>query len=95
MPARGPCSLPGHCQPRDTILVMESARWVAPLRQALDMLGGDQVRLPQRTLAAMLGVQRPRSTTSSRTSERRGLISLGYASVTVDELQVLRDLADR
>ena len=60
-----------------------------------DEVTDGQVRLPQRTLAAMLGVQRPSLNKVLKDFERQGLISLSYATVTVIELQGLRDLAHR
>ncbi len=52
------------------------------------------VRLPQRTLAAMLGVARPSLNKVLKDLERRGLVALGYGTIhllNVDGLQRIRD----
>ena len=44
---------------------------------------GGQVALPQRTLAAMLGVQRPSVNKVLKDLERDGLIRIGYAAIEI------------
>lgn len=45
-----------------------------------DEVTDGQVHLPQRTLAAMLGVQRPSLNKVLKDFEREGLIAIGYAN---------------
>jgi CRP-like cAMP-binding protein len=51
------------------------------LDEADDDAGGAVVRLPQRTLAAMLGVARPSLNKVLKDFERRGHVEIGYSSV--------------
>ncbi|MGH3646929.1 MAG: Crp/Fnr family transcriptional regulator [Micromonosporaceae bacterium] len=55
---------------------------------------GDQVRLPQRTLAAMLGVQRSSLNRVLREFERDGLVAIDYCRVTLARPGALRRIAD-
>lgn len=59
-----------------------------------DEAADGQVRLPQRTLAAMLGVQRPSLNKVLKQFEHRGLIALGYATVDVLDPPALAAIAD-
>jgi CRP/FNR family transcriptional regulator, cAMP and macrophage regulator len=59
-------------------------------RLLLEEASDGLVPLPQRTLAAMLGVQRPSLNKLLRDFERQGLIELGYRSVRILDLQGLR-----
>lgn len=52
------------------------------------------VRLPQRTLAAMLGVARPSLNKVVKDLERRGLVAAGYGSVQLLDAEGLRRLRD-
>lgn len=52
------------------------------------------VELPQRTLAAMLGVARPSLNKVLKELERRGLVALGYASIRLLDEDGLRGVAD-
>lgn len=52
-------------------------------RLLLDEADGGQVGMPQRTLAAMLGVQRPSLNKVLKGFERAGLIRIGYASIEI------------
>ena len=52
-------------------------------RLLLDEAVDDAVPLPQRTLAAMLGVQRPSLNKILKEFERRGLIGVHYAAINV------------
>lgn len=61
-------------------LTAQAARLLA------DEATGGQVALPQRTLAAMLGVQRPSLNKVLKELERDGLIRIGYASIEVLDL---------
>lgn len=56
----------------------------------LDEADDDVVQLPQRTLAAMLGVARPSLNKVLKDLERRGYLSVGYASVRLLDLGALR-----
>jgi CRP-like cAMP-binding protein len=51
------------------------------------------VRLPQRTLAAMLGVQRPSLNKVLKELERDGLIAVRYATIEIVDAFALGDLA--
>lgn len=53
------------------------------------------VRLPQRTLAAMLGVARPSANKILKDFERRGHIAVGYGAVTVFDGDALATIRDR
>ncbi|MFC7344761.1 Crp/Fnr family transcriptional regulator [Saccharopolyspora griseoalba] len=60
----------------------------------LDESVDGRVLLPQRTLAAMVGVQRPSLNKVLKDFERKGLIAVGYAAIDVlaaDELQKVVD----
>jgi CRP-like cAMP-binding protein len=59
-------------------------------RLLLEEASDGLVPLPQRTLAAMLGLQRPSLNKLLRDFERQGLIELGYRSVRILDLQGLR-----
>jgi CRP-like cAMP-binding protein len=59
-------------------------------RLLLEEASDGLVPLPQRTLAAMLGVQRPSLNKLLRDFERQGLIELGYRSVRILDLQGLQ-----
>lgn len=52
----------------------------------------DRVPLPQRTLAAMLGVQRPSLNKVLRDLERRDLVKLGYGEITITDRAGLEKL---
>ena len=52
------------------------------------------VPLPQRTLAAMLGVQRPSLNKVLKQFERRGLLAVGYRSIRILEGAALERLAN-
>jgi CRP-like cAMP-binding protein len=68
-------------------LVQQAARLL--LDEADDFV----VRLPQRTLAAMLGVQRPSLNKVLKELEREGLIAVRYATIEVLDSFGLADLA--
>jgi CRP-like cAMP-binding protein len=68
-------------------LIRQAARLL--LDEAVDAV----VRLPQRTLAAMLGVQRPSLNKVLKELERGGLIAVRYASVEILDTFALTDLA--
>jgi CRP-like cAMP-binding protein len=53
------------------------------------------VRLPQRSVAAMLGVARPSLNKVLKDLERRGLVALGYASIELLDEDGLRRVRDR
>ncbi|WP_100497687.1 Crp/Fnr family transcriptional regulator [Geodermatophilus chilensis] len=60
----------------------------------LDEAEDGTVQLPQRTLAAMLGVARPSLNKVLKDLERRGLVALGYGAIRLldeDRLQRVRD----
>ncbi|MGH2808126.1 MAG: Crp/Fnr family transcriptional regulator [Actinomycetota bacterium] len=61
----------------------------------LDEDSGGRVPLPQRTLASMLGVQRPSLNKVLKDLERRGLITLGYAEVGIRDRPGLEKVAAR
>jgi CRP-like cAMP-binding protein len=52
------------------------------------------IRLPQRTLAAMLGVARPSLNKVVKDLERRGPVDVGYGSVQLLGTEGLRRLRD-
>ncbi|WP_241175860.1 helix-turn-helix domain-containing protein [Modestobacter sp. KNN46-3] len=52
------------------------------------------VQLPQRTLAAMLGVARPSLNKVLKDLERRGLVELGYGSIRLLDEAGLRSMRD-
>jgi CRP-like cAMP-binding protein len=54
-----------------------------PGAAALRTAGQGRVELPQRTLAAMTGVQRPSLNKVLKDLERDGLIRIGYSSIEV------------
>ncbi len=56
---------------------------------------GGMVRLPQRTLAAMLGVARPSLNKILKDFERHGHIEVGYASVRVRDIAALQRIRSR
>jgi CRP-like cAMP-binding protein len=58
----------------------------------LDEADDGVVPLPQRTLAAMLGVARPSLNKILKNFERRGHVAVGYASVTLLDTAALRRL---
>lgn len=58
-------------------LTAQTARLLA------DEAAGGRVELPQRTLAAMLGVQRPSLNKVLKEFERDGLIQIGYSSIDI------------
>jgi CRP-like cAMP-binding protein len=58
-------------------LTAQAARLLA------DEAAGGRVALPQRTLAAMLGVQRPSLNKVLKELERDGLIRIGYAAIDI------------
>ena len=68
-------------------LARQTARLL--LDEAVDAV----VRLPQRTLAAMLGVQRPSLNKVLKELERDGLIAVRYATIEVLDTFALADLA--
>jgi len=68
-------------------LVQQTARLL------LDEQHGGRVPLPQRTLAAMLGVQRPSLNKVLKDLEKRGLIELGYGRIEIAEEGGLEHLA--
>lgn len=51
------------------------------------------MKLPQRTIAQMLGVQRTSVNKTLNEFERRGIIQIGYGSVTVADEEALRHIA--
>lgn len=65
--------------------------------QAARLLAGEaddgRVSLPQRTLAAMLGVQRPSLNKVLKDMERDGLISIGYSAIDILDAGRLARLA--
>lgn len=54
-----------------------------------------QVELPQRTLAAMLGVQRPSLNKILKELERAGHITIRYAAIDIRDHHALAALAGR
>ncbi len=63
-------------------------------RLLLDEAVDGEVLLPQRTVAAMIGVQRPSLNKVLKDFERRGLLSVGYGAITVRDPKGLAKLAD-
>jgi CRP-like cAMP-binding protein len=63
------------------------------VRLLLDEATEAVVRLPQRTLAAMLGVQRPSLNKVLKELERDGLIAVRYATIEIVDAFALGDLA--
>jgi CRP-like cAMP-binding protein len=61
----------------------------------LDEADEGTVRLPQRTLAAMVGAARPSLNKVLKDFERRGYLTVGYASVTLLDPAALRRLRAR
>lgn len=59
----------------------------------LDEAVGAVVPLPQRTLAAMLGVQRPSFNKVLKDFERDGLVAVRYAAVAITDAPALRERA--
>jgi CRP/FNR family transcriptional regulator, cAMP and macrophage regulator len=66
---------------------------VQAARLLRDEVVDDQINLPQRTLAAMLGVQRPSLNKVLKELERRGLIAVGYSRITITDPDDLAALA--
>ena len=64
-------------------------------RLLVDEADGDIVPLPQRTLAAMLGVQRPSLNKVLKEMENRTLVELGYGQVRILDRKGLDRLAER
>jgi Mn-dependent DtxR family transcriptional regulator len=62
-------------------------------RLLLDEQHNGRVPLPQRTLAAMLGVQRPSLNKVLKDLETKGLIALGYGRIEITDLSGLEALA--
>jgi CRP/FNR family transcriptional regulator, cAMP and macrophage regulator len=62
-------------------------------RLLLDEQHSGRVPLPQRTLAAMLGVQRPSLNKVLKDLERRGLLELGYGRIEITDEAGLERLA--
>ncbi|WP_307849741.1 Crp/Fnr family transcriptional regulator [Qaidamihabitans albus] len=59
-------------------------------RLLLDESVDGDVQLPQRTLAAMLGMQRPSLNKILKDFERQGLVTVGYAAIhTLDRAALL------
>ncbi|MGH2751846.1 MAG: Crp/Fnr family transcriptional regulator [Actinomycetota bacterium] len=68
-------------------LVQQTARLL------LDEQHGGRVPLPQRTLAAMLGVRRPSQNKVLKDLEKRGFIALGYGRIEIADEDGLERLA--
>ena len=62
-------------------------------RLLLDEQHDGRVPLPQRTLAAMLGVQRPSLNKILKDLEKKGLIVLGYGRIEITDAKGLESLA--
>jgi CRP-like cAMP-binding protein len=62
-------------------------------RLLLDEQHDGNVPLPQRTLAAMLGVQRPSLNKVLKELEKKGLIALGYGRIEIVDASGLESLA--
>jgi CRP-like cAMP-binding protein len=62
-------------------------------RLLLDEQIDGQVLLPQRTLAAMLGVQRPSLNKVLKDLEKKGLLTLGYGRIEINDTKGLEALA--
>ncbi len=63
-------------------------------RLLLDEAVDGEVLLPQRTVAAMIGVQRPSLNKVLKDFERRGLINVGYGIITIRDTASLATFAD-
>lgn len=63
-------------------------------RLLLDEAVDGEVLLPQRTVAAMIGVQRPSLNKVLKDFERRGLINVGYGAITIRDAATLATFAD-
>jgi CRP-like cAMP-binding protein len=61
----------------------------------IDEAHDGQLRLPQRTLAAMLGVQRPSLNKVLKNFERRGLVAISYATIDLLDPRTLAEIADQ
>ncbi|GAB3189848.1 Crp/Fnr family transcriptional regulator [Nesterenkonia suensis] len=59
----------------------------------LDEAVHGQILLPQRTVAAMIGVQRPSLNKVLKDLERQGLVSVGYGVITVHDEHALAGVA--
>ncbi|GAA3067840.1 MULTISPECIES: Crp/Fnr family transcriptional regulator [Actinomycetes] len=59
----------------------------------LDEAVQGEVLLPQRTVAAMIGVQRPSLNKVLKDLERRGVIGVGYGVITLRDAEALAELA--
>jgi CRP/FNR family transcriptional regulator, cAMP and macrophage regulator len=62
-------------------------------RLLLDEQHSGRVPLPQRTLAAMLGVQRPSLNKVLKDLEKKGLITLGYGQIQINDAKGLESMA--
>ncbi|NIJ11911.1 CRP-like cAMP-binding protein [Saccharomonospora amisosensis] len=62
-------------------------------RLLLDESVEGDVQLPQRTLAAMLGVQRPSMNKILKDFERQGLLAVGYAAIRITDRSGLLGIA--
>lgn len=63
-------------------------------RLLLDEAVDGEVLLPQRTVAAMIGVQRPSLNKVLKDFERRGLINVGYGAITLRDTATLATFAE-
>lgn len=63
-------------------------------RLLLDEAVQDEVLLQQRTVAAMIGVQRPSLNKVLKDFERRGLLTVGYGSIAVRDPRGLERIAE-
>jgi CRP-like cAMP-binding protein len=63
-------------------------------RLLVEEAGEGVVPLPQRTLAAMLGVQRPSMNKVLKQFERRGLLTVGYRSIRILDRAALQRAAE-
>ncbi len=62
-------------------------------RLLLDEAVDGKIRLPQRTLAAMLGVRRPPLNKALKSLEREGMVEVGYLQVTIRDSRALEGIA--
>lgn len=62
-------------------------------RLLLDEARDGRIPLPQRTIAAMLGAQRPSLNKVLKQLEEEGLVSLGYAEVRIEQPKALESFA--
>lgn len=62
-------------------------------RVLVDEAEGEEVQLPQRTLAAMIGVRRPSLNKILRDFEREGMVSLGYGRISLRDVEALGAVA--